>query len=888
MRKHPPEKLTGPWQCTLPDGREVSIDAPGCWDAHIPEKDIAGPVRWTHRFSLPDAPGAHWLLRFERLSYACEVLVNGIYCDSHEGMWDAFDIDISQAARPGGNEVCVLVTKPGYGPDDRYPLRQVLSGFIPDVLCTFGGIWGGVWVLRADPFAVAHHHMRGRADGAFRLTVWLTGVACCTLRVRVFDAAGEALWQSEGKGSGEVILRGRLPDPRPWSPADPALYRYECEILADGASETVHGAFGLRDITADGSRLLLNGTPVYLRGALHWGMYDRRITPLPTVEEIEGELVGIHAYGLNMVKHCLYIPSDAYLDACDRAGVLQWIELPLWLPEKTDALARRIRREYPRILRALAGHPSVVLISLGCELDTAVEPELLHEMYETARALTDTLVCDNSGSGECYGGNPERSSDFFDYHFYADLHNMEPLMEHFTPAWRNTQPWLFGEFCDSDTLRDLLRVRAAHGGERLPWESDDPHRNPLCMLKPDFCAQHHDARMSAYGIDGQFDRLYALAVDHSLTHRKVTLEMTRAFPEICGYNITSIRDIPICPNGLFDELGRAKFPQDIFRQSTGELTLCPAWDLTRIWAFGDRVQPRERYSFFGGQRTGLHVLLSNYGTRAIESPELRWELADGDRVLASGVLRSDGVSAQGTVRELGAVRAALPETDTPATLVLSIEMDAAGQTVRNAWPMFVYPEPRCNGTRLGVFDPAGLLEGIDRMYEVVSIDEGAPIQGIDAVVATHLSTAVRRYAEGGGVVLLMQRGLRGVLPTAPAAFWREGMIDRAGPHFLGDLPYRHFADDLRYWSVATDTVFDLDRLVEAGFPAHTELMARYDCRTWIRSAYVLALPCGDGRILATTLRLEGGIGKQPSRIDHNVFGRWFLHEGLRWLAKAKE
>lgn len=886
------QSLNGPWQCTLPDGRSFSLEVPGCWDAHIAEKDIAGPVRFVRSFALPSPlpTGARWCLRFERVSYACDVYVNGTLCGNHEGMWDAFSVDITACAQPGENQLSLLVTKPGYHPDDRFPLRQVLSGFIPDILCTFGGIWGDVWLLRVDVFTVAYHHARGSADGTFRLNVGLDTSALCSLHARVFDAAEQQVWAGDAElgASGEATLCGILSNPHHWSPHQPYLYRYECDIVAGTQSERVTGHFGFRDVHADGTRLLLSGEPVYLRGALHWGLYDQQILPLPSPQQIDAELTGLHAYGCNTVKHCLYIPSEAYLDACDRAGVLQWVELPLWCAEKTDALPERIRREYPRILHMLAGHPSVILISLGCELDTAVESSLLREMYETAHALTDTLVCDNSGSGECYAGSSERYADFFDYHFYGDLHLMEPLMEHFTPTWRNNQPWIFGEFCDSDTLRDLSRVRAAYGVDRLFWEGDDPHRNPLSILKPDFTAHWHDERMASSGIGTQFDRLHALSINHSLTHRKTTLEMTRAFPEIGGYNITSLRDMPLSADGLFDEMGQAKFPVEAFRAANDDLVLCPAWDLTRVWICGDHVQPKERYSFFGGEETGLHMLLSNYGTHPVSAPLIRWRLCDASGTLSTGEWASDVHIPCGTVREVGVVRAKLPDATTPMTLCLRVELTTEERTVRNEWPVFVYPKSHPMEARIGISDPAGILRNIELLLPTVPLPEGESIEGVDAVITSHLSAAVRRYAESGGRVLLVQRGVHGVLPTVPASFWREGMVDRAGEHFLGALPYWHYADDLRYWSVAPDTAFDPDGLAQAGFPEHTELMVRYDCRAWLRSAYVVELPCGTGRILATTLRLEGGEGKQPIGLYRNIFSRWFVEQALRHLMAEKE
>jgi hypothetical protein len=189
-------------------------------------------------------------------------------------------------------------------------------------------------------------------------------------------------------------------------------------------------------------------------------------------------------------------------------------------------------------------------------------------MYHLAKRDLGALVRDNSGSGECYGGLAVDYADFSDYHFYAELPNLEHLIETFTPGWRTRRPWLFGEFCDSDTLRDLSDVRREKGVRRLKWESGDARKNPISSLKPDFFAHHHDARMEASGIRAAFPLLSQLSLNHSLVHRKTTLEMTRSFGAVCGYNITNLeRAHPTSGACLFD-LGRRRSPRrDSPRQS---------------------------------------------------------------------------------------------------------------------------------------------------------------------------------------------------------------------------------------------------------------------------------------------------------------------------------
>ncbi|HET6486682.1 MAG TPA: hypothetical protein VFH83_09700, partial [Spirochaetia bacterium] len=140
--------LNGAWTADLGQGPVTAL-VPGCWEQLTESKVLTGPVDYKRSFVCPKvSPGGRWLLVFDAVSYYCEASINGRPVGSHEGLWDRFSFDITDALLPEGpNELTLSIEKPGYAPADRFPLREVLSGFIPDVLCTFGGIWGDVGLI---------------------------------------------------------------------------------------------------------------------------------------------------------------------------------------------------------------------------------------------------------------------------------------------------------------------------------------------------------------------------------------------------------------------------------------------------------------------------------------------------------------------------------------------------------------------------------------------------------------------------------------------------------------------------------------------------------------------------------------------------------------------
>ncbi|MGE5222288.1 MAG: glycoside hydrolase family 2 protein, partial [Omnitrophica WOR_2 bacterium] len=479
--------LDGSWEFSLGDrSHRASIRVPGCWEAQGFSKLIDGPAVYRREVNIPHKwSGKTIQAEFDAMSYACTVSLNGIETGSHRGMWTPFSIDLTQAARPGEqNQLELTVYKPG----KHYPMRSSLAGFLPDVATTFGGLWQPAR-LRLLEYGITD--LRVDAD-----------VDCRCLRVRC-QAVAPAARKVQGEWSievhqGEQLIAGRslkvdtpfldaqisLDNVILWEPEHPALYTVCVCLLEEGKTAAqVTRRVGFRRLSADGSQLLLNGRPFLIRGILSWGWEPDRIAPAYTPEQARAEMRRVRALGFNMIKLCLFVPNQAYFAAADEEGMLLWEELPLWLPEVTDDLRLNAPEEYAAITRQVQHHPSVVLYSLGCELSKAVDGELLGSLNQAVRdSVSNVLVCDNSGSAESYGGLDFDFSDFSDYHPYYDLQYFEPLLDNWRRDWQAQRPWIFGEFCDSDTFRNLDEIIAANQSAKPWWLTAE---NPVSTWRPE-------------------------------------------------------------------------------------------------------------------------------------------------------------------------------------------------------------------------------------------------------------------------------------------------------------------------------------------------------------------------------------------------------------------
>ncbi|MBV6458915.1 MAG: hypothetical protein HONBIEJF_02054 [Fimbriimonadaceae bacterium] len=133
----------GPKPCTVPHAWRQ--DVPVSWE---------GPAIYRNRCVVPETAR---VMRFEGVSYQARVIIEGQERVLHHGIWDAFDLPVEDLA-DREIEIEVHVTKNGGG---SFPVREVLSGFLPYVFHTFGGIFRPVRWL-ANP--VQHEPGPSRVD----------------------------------------------------------------------------------------------------------------------------------------------------------------------------------------------------------------------------------------------------------------------------------------------------------------------------------------------------------------------------------------------------------------------------------------------------------------------------------------------------------------------------------------------------------------------------------------------------------------------------------------------------------------------------------------------------------------------------------------------------
>ena len=198
-----------------------------------------------------------------------------------------------------------------------------------------------------------------------------------------------------------------IENPALWSPDSPSLYTLITEVY-DGNKKVdeIRSSFGIRSLEFTVEKgFLLNGVPTLLKGGcmhhdngpLGSAAYDR-------AEERRVELM--KANGFNAIRCSHNPPSEAFLNACDRLGVMVIDEtFDMWRKPKNPQdyhlyFDEWWQRDVESMVLRDRNHPSIIMWSIGNEIPERGEPEGV----QLARQIGDFIRASGFVPADHFGG----------------------------------------------------------------------------------------------------------------------------------------------------------------------------------------------------------------------------------------------------------------------------------------------------------------------------------------------------------------------------------------------------------------------------------------------------------------------------------------------------
>jgi len=271
-------------------------------------------------------------------------------------------------------------------------------------------------------------------------------------------------------------LDGKL---QKWSEFTPEVYILKTKIITKDQSDSFETEFGFYEVSHNGTNILINGQPVFLRGNLDCVHFPITGYASCDIQEWERIFRIYKEYGLNHARFHSWCPPEAAFKAANRIGIYLQVEASIWIdwwmsidntergrPEMNTRGRPRglgydasrdsfVVAEMNRMVDVHGNHPSFTMFCIGNELSNSDfnvmkdwvaalkkhDPRRLYAV-STARKITEaddySATHNIQGIGRTRGLNGPRTNwDFEESYGKMDI----PIIAHEIGQWPVYPKW---------------------------------------------------------------------------------------------------------------------------------------------------------------------------------------------------------------------------------------------------------------------------------------------------------------------------------------------------------------------------------------------------------------------------------------------------------------
>ena len=395
---------------------EEMIPVPASFQDFYTEKDIreyTGDFWYETDFFVPgEWEGREILLRFGAATYRASVYVNGILITEHEGGFLPFSAKVTTVVRYDSyNKVVVKVnnelncTNLPCGETITLPNGKKMSKPYFDFF-NYAGLQRSVYLLALPGESIVDFDLDYAIHGKnAEVSYQIRTNGEHAVQLALFDAKGHCVAQKDGKEGVLYVENARL-----WQVRNAYLYRLRIRIM-DGEEliDEYEQEIGIRTVKVEGTDILINGEPVYLKG---FGKHeDSDIVGRGfSIGIMKRDFELMKWIGANSFRTSHYPYSEEIYQMADREGFLIIDEVPavgmfqslmnfmeastgkqtaFFKKETTPVLLKAHLRAIEEMIARDKNHPSVVAWSLLNEPETTNEAAVPYfkEVFDLANKL---------------------------------------------------------------------------------------------------------------------------------------------------------------------------------------------------------------------------------------------------------------------------------------------------------------------------------------------------------------------------------------------------------------------------------------------------------------------------------------------------------------------
>ncbi|AWX43662.1 Beta-glucuronidase [Flagellimonas maritima] len=297
------------------EGYELQV--PGDWNTQMEKLYYyEGTVWYKRSFDYDKKDGKRVFVHFGAVNYDAKVYLNGKKLGDHIGGYTSFNFEVTDLLKAKDNFLVLKV--------DNTRKREAIPTVNTD-WWNYGGITRSVTLVETELNFIRDYFIQLKKGSKANVEGWiqLDRPLETNVSIEIPELNISKNYRTDANGRALVSFNGAFDL---WSPQNPKLYKLELVFAGNSLEDQI----GFRTVETRGHKILLNGSPLFLKGISVHEEAPFSAGRVTTMEECEVLVSWAKEMGCNFIRLAHYPHSEQMVKAAEAAGLLVWSEIPVY------------------------------------------------------------------------------------------------------------------------------------------------------------------------------------------------------------------------------------------------------------------------------------------------------------------------------------------------------------------------------------------------------------------------------------------------------------------------------------------------------------------------------------------------------------------------------
>ncbi|QVY65419.1 glycoside hydrolase family 2 protein [Polaribacter sp. Q13] len=371
----------------------LQLMVPGDWNTQTDKLYYyEGTVWYKKDFNYTANNDELTYLYFEAVNYEAIVYLNGERIGSHVGGYTPFQFEITNKLKKGNNFIVVKV-------DNKRKLENVPT--VNQDWWNYGGITRSVHLITTPKSHITDYLIQLPKGNTNTIEGWVSvkngkDGNVVNLSIPELNKSVNSVLKN---GIAKFSIKA---NPTLWEPKNPKTYKVILKTLTDKITDNI----GFRTITTDGSKILLNGKKIFLKGISIHEEAPFKTGRVVSKEECKILLQWAKELGCNFIRLAHYPHSEAMVKEAEKMGFMIWSEIPVYWTiqfDNKDTYANA-KNQLTEMISRDKNRASVILWSMANETpEGEARLSFIENLAKQTRKLDNTRLITAALDTQGYG-----------------------------------------------------------------------------------------------------------------------------------------------------------------------------------------------------------------------------------------------------------------------------------------------------------------------------------------------------------------------------------------------------------------------------------------------------------------------------------------------------